>query len=681
MKAKAEKIGDRIWLRTSAPTPGLGQRIRGASFRKMDLCWTLPLRLDVCRMLRQEFPDLEIKDVLWDWAEAELAKEVHLTDLAAELTEVPLQRIPALYPAMAAALASRAYQTRATRFVATARSVLLGDTPGLGKTLEAISGILETGVEGPYLIVCPVGAMPVWWREIERWAPGQDAHIAQGSHARRAEIVENGTMFTNSWVIINQEMLRTITWWTCRQDHTELLASGWVPVTKKNAKQGTDYLVGERGEVSWRASDKPKSEIVTCGHESGKVKTEHVHQYPELFQQFDGKRTIPMTWGAVVIDESHNALIRLSGSPTQVRNGSRLLVTNPEGVRIACSGTPMRGRPYLLWGTLNWLRPKEHTGFWSWAQTYFEVESAGRFGGVTIGEVKPSMEALLDLALKGIMLRRTKQEVSPELPPKQMMGSPLDPRQPDSPIAVWLPLLPEQSRPYLEMQRSGTADVKGGQLNTVGALAELTRLKQLASACGKMTRKGKFKPALPSNKYEWLLQFLRELGICAEGGPITDSKVVVVSQFTSLMRTFAAGLMAEGVEVCGITGSVTGKRRQAVIDTFNAPGGPRVLFLQVKSGGVAITLDSADDMVFLDETHRPDDQEQAEDRINNRRPEEKVATRRYWYLRSENTVEEAIAALNASADKSQKKLLDGRRGVAYASAVFDYLEGKARAAD
>jgi hypothetical protein len=657
MKAKVEKIGDRIWLRTSAPTPGLGMRIHGASWRKMDQCWTFPLRLDVCRMIRDEFGEgLQIKPALTAWAREEATREALLADLGSALDAVPLQRVPQMWPRMAQALAKRPYQSRAVRYVTEGRNVLLADTPGLGKTLEAIAGILESGVEGPYLVVCPVVAGKVWDAEIARWTAGsdfpQETYWAKGGHAKRAETVLDGTFFSNSWVIINTEMLRTITWWIC-----------------PNAEHGETV-------ARWRACDKSKSAVVDCGHDSGKVRTVHEHVYPELFTQDSGGRRTPMKWGAVVMDESHDVLVRKTSTPTQVRNGARLLAVREDGLRIACSGTPLRGKGHQLWGTLNWLRPKQHPGFWSWANSYYHVSQSSVFGGTTVGELRPDREALLDKSLGGVMLRRTKAEVSPELPPKQYMGSPLDPRDPDSPIAVWLPMEAEQARAYLEMEKNGYADVQGGQLNSVGSLAEITRLKQFSSAYGRMTKKGSFKATLPSNKYSWLEQFLTELGIL-DGDGTGDSKVVVVSQFTGLLRAFAVELMAKGVEVCGITGAITGRKRDAVVEAFNGTGGPRVLFLQIKAGGVAITLDSADDMVFLDETWVPDHQEQAEDRINNRRPEERVATRRYWYLRSIGTVDEGIAAVNAAADESQKHLLDGRRGVAYSRAVFDYLKGRA----
>lgn len=653
MKALVELIGNRVWLRTSAPTPGLGGRIKGANWRNADKVWTLPLRLDVCQMLRAEFGDnMVIGDALTEWAHKEVAKQDKLAALGSTLTASALSRVPELYPVMAKALASRPYQSVGANFVASGRSVLLADEPGLGKTLEAIAGIAEAGVAGPYLIAAPLVAMTEWTRQIQRWHPGANVVVAKGSHAQRSAAV--GRVTDDTWLIINTDMIRTITWWVCNEDHMEFAGT--------DRAKTWNWI--ESGAVRWRASDKPKSGIINCGHELKRIKTVHDHKHFGLFAE---------PWGAIIMDEAHEVLIRLSGKPTMVRNGARLLPLRADGLKIACTGTPMRGKPHQLWGTLNWLRPKEHTGFWSWAETYFEVKSAGPFGGMVIGDLRPGREALMNQQLAGVMLRRTKKEVSPELPDKLYMGTPLNVGDESSPIAVWLPMEGAQARAYREMTQTGSAKVKGGTLDAVGALAEMTRLRQFATAYGSVNKKNKFKPTAPSNKLDWLIQFCRELGIVDGVG---EAKIVVVSRFTSVLRAFAVEMMKLGIEVAGVTGAVTGKRRDAVVDAFNGSGGPRVLFLNTKAGGVAITLDAADDMVFLDETDRPDDQTQAEARINNRRPEEKVAQRRYWYLRSLGSIDEAIAAINYRMDLDQHALIDGRRGVAYARAVFDYLEGK-----
>jgi len=638
-KVRVERSGERIWLRSASPV-ALKARIAGASYRPRQEAWTFPLRLDVCRLLRAEFPhSLEIGPDLWRWAKAETEKEAALTALGSTLAASTLERVPEVYPDMALALASRSYQSTAARFVAVGRSVGIFDTPGLGKTLESIAGIIESGARGPKLIVCPVTAMPVWRDEIHTRAPGEAVMLVDGSADRRHRRLDEAiAMAYEPWIIINSEMLRTKSFWRCK--------------------------CGQ----SWPASDKPKSAVVDCGDNPQYVKTIHKHYYPELFSR---------SWSAIVMDECHDTLVRLSGKPTQVRAGARLLISSPDGVRIAASGTPMRGKPYHLFGILQWLRPKEYTGFWSWAENYFDVRIASVFGGRTIGAVRPEREAILWKALDGVVIRRTKAEVSPELPPKQYMGTPLNPSVDGSPVAVWLPMSAAQARQYREMQKVGSARVKNGTLDAVGVLAELTRLKQFATSAGRFTKSGKYRAALPSNKFDWTLQFLREMNIADNDGTPALGKVVIGSQFVDVMRVFAMELMKHGVECVGITGKIKGKARQRAQDVFNDPTSPvNVMFLQTRTGGVSITLDVADDMIILDEMPDPDRQEQLEERINNRRPEEKIATRRYWYLKSVGSIDEDVAEVNAAMDQAQKSLIDGRRGVAYARMVFDHMEEK-----
>jgi SNF2 family DNA or RNA helicase len=536
---------------------------------------------------------------------------------------------------MADALRARSYQSTAARFVAEGRSVGIFDWPGLGKTLEAIAGIIEAGVRGPRLVVCPISANTAWAGELASRAPNAPYMMVDGNRATRINKLDTILCYEDPWIIINPEMLRTKTIWRCRVCKSE-----------------------------WRASEKPKSAVVDCGHRVEQIATVHEHSYPRLFAQ---------PYAAIVMDEAHDTLVRLSGTPTLVRAGARLLTLQQNGVKIACTGTPLRGKPHQLFGTLQWLRPKAYGGFWAWAENYFVVVPASRFGGLTVGSLRPEREKLLFQSLNGIIIRRTKEEVSPELPPKQYMGTPLGG---DGPTAVWLSLLPKQARAYKEMQKAGTAKVRSGYLDAVGLLAERTRLQQFSTAYGSMTGADRgFLADLPSNKYDWLAQFLRELNILDNDGTPALGKVVVVSRFTSVLRLFARELMKSGVKVLGITGRVKGKDRARAVETFNSKYGDcHVMFLQTKAGGVSVTLDAADDMVILDEYDDPDRQEQAEERINNRRPEERIATRRYWYLKSLGTIDEAIARTNLALDVEQKHMLDGRRGVAYSRAVFTALE-------
>jgi SNF2 family DNA or RNA helicase len=157
--------------------------------------------------------------------------------------------------------------------------------------------------------------------------------------------------------------------------------------------------------------------------------------------------------------------------------------------------------------------------------------------------------------------------------------------------------------------------------------------------------------------------FLAERGIY--GDPKLDdgdSKVVIASQFTSMINLWAEALRAKGIECLVMTGETNkGDAFARMQRQFQAKGGPRVLLLNTMAGGVSITLDAADDMAIMDETWVPDDQEQVEDRIHRTSRTDHQVT--IWYVRSEGTIERDLAGSNIIKDDRQKRSLDGRRGI------------------
>lgn len=640
MRVQATRVGERIMVRSTAPLK-LDRQVPGAYWSKMKQAWTLRLSLDNCRALRHAVgDDLEIMAPLWSWAKEATAKESQLASIGKNISGVDLERLCA-YPRMEKAIQSRPYQGAAAAFVAQGRRVLIADTPGLGKSLEAIAGAVESASQaaGPYLVCAPATSLDVVWRrELEMWMPDEaSVWVIEGSAAQRqrllADALDPRWDLSTTWVIVNIEMIRTKVWWEC------------------------PYC-----EQRWLASDRPRASIIDCGDDPKRALTIHEHKYPELFG---------IKWGGIIMDECHRSLVRKSGNPTQTRAGARLLETRADGIRVALSGTPMRGKPERLWGTLNWLRPETYTSYWNWVQQYWDVDKTL---GFEIGNMRRDRMADLFKSLDGIMIRRTKEEVSPELPRKQYMGTPLDPADPESPVAVWLDMGKEQARAYKEMLSAGSARVEGGTLNAIGILAEMTRLKQFAN-CYMDINNDDVRPSLPSNKFDWLVQFLTERNLIDPDDAPTG-KVVVVSQFTKVLELFAGALFKLGVNPLFITGGQTPQKRAEMVDAFNDPrSGFNIMFLNTTAGGVAITLDAADDMVFIDETHVPDEQEQAEDRINNRRPEEKVVARRYWYLKSLGTIDEEITHSNIILDDRQKMVLDGRRGVDYMKRVYLWAAG------
>lgn len=631
--ALVERADNRIVL-SGVYVKDLGKRIPGAYWSGYRRRWTLPLTLETCKQLREVFgQQLQIGPGLWAWARAEKEQRAKLGELGAAL-DGQLTVLPRLAPFLTKAMDVRKYQRPAVRFIVEGRNVLIADDPGLGKTLEAIGGIVESELPGPYLVVTPKTAVEsVWAREVPRWVPDAKVLTVPDGRETRDKLLDDFVkdQSDRTWVLIHPEMARTKSWWRCRR-------------------------CGEN--TQWTTKPTP---ILKCKHVKDDVGVElwHDHTFPQLFS---------VEWGAMVVDESHDSLVRKSGTPTQRRRGLEMLgkLVRPNGLKIAMSGTPFRGKPFQLWGTLNWLDEKRYGGFWRWAQQFWEL---GGYSGYEIGRMIPEREPMLWDSLKPILLRRTKLEVADDLPPKTHVGTPLDPSDEGSPRGIWLPMDSKQQKLYEQMARLSSVKLPGGMLDAIGPLAQLTRLRQLATSCGEMA--GDFWPVLPSNKFDYIIELLGQLGYPDD--PIT--KLVIVSQFTKTLKAFDQAITKHykgWLRTCLLSGAVTGNRRKEMIDSFNSEAGPPLMFMNIKVGGTAITIDSADHMVMVDETRNPDDMTQVEDRIH------RVSNPRpvfYHYLRSKGTVDVGTALVAADRSEEGRRLLDKRREVEYAQRVMELSRG------
>lgn len=656
MSVYLEKRGRRITVTSSEPLPGLKSTIPGA-YQTVSGAWTVPLSIESCKLLRGKYGQrLRIGTELRRWAKGVQDSRAYMAELAAS-EDAELEYLPEAAPRLARAMSRRKYQRVGVRYIADNPSTLVADEPGLGKTLMAMGGILEAQIPGPYLVVAPkTAADSVWRREITRWLPDEHrAIILPDLWYDRDRKIRLSRYGKHTWLIVHPEIVLVQAWWLC-----------------------------ECGKRTVQTNHQQRT--LDCGHvRDRKTKKITEPRYPKIFD---------IEWGAIIVDESHESLIRRKGTPTQRRRGLDMLRVRADGIKLAMSGTPFDSKPHQLWGTLNWLDSGQYSAFHRWAELYWEKGSKSNF--FQIGEFREDREKMLWDSLSAIALRRTKIEVAKDLPPKIYVGSPLEPSDEDSPVGIWLEMEDKQADAYAQMEATSVAELESGRLEAITALAELTRLKQLACSYGKLeyklvrvrdpdTRewntenKQIYTPELPSNKFKWTVEMLEEWGY--PDRPLTG--VVIVSFFTGILTTFGAGIekhfkTKENSPLCtAITGRTPSKHRRAIIDRYNsAPkGSPRVMLLNVKAGGTAITLDSADHTIFISETRIPDQQLQAEDRTH------RISNPRqclYFYLRSLGTVDVGTALVNQEASRATHRLLDQRRGVDYMRQVLDLSRGPAQ---
>ena len=616
MAVYIERNGNRIWAEipyANGRGPIDAKRVDGYRWNKPNKVWTYPLDLHTCRALRRVFKEhLEIGPDLTAWARNEIERETQLARTAglALDTTLPLPNVERLAPDMAQAMYSRGFQTVAAVWGATNRTYLLADVPGLGKSIEAFGGLLEGNiVAGRVLIIAPKTAVRLTWEaEVKKWL-GDLARVfvAQGTREQRQRVIAehwsaDPTTHLNI-LIVNAEMLR------------------W---RKANERKGI------------------KPEI----------------QYPMLFD---------VEWDAIIGDEVHKYLMRSnprSDNVSQVGYGFQQLKHAEDGMRIALTGTPMKGKPKNLWPTLHWLRPGTYTSQWNWMGRYYKWEpnQYSTSGKTYTDELLEDAELQLAQDLQNIMLRRTKDElhkINPEWAPP-----------PKSYIDVFVDLTPAERKAYRRIEDLAEIHFKNQIMTVNGLLAEMTRLKQAAGSTLAL-EDGKVRLSLPSAKVDWLLDdFLPSRGITGdlktEQG---QNKVIIASQFTQWIDLAHGALLDAGIACFKLTGATPDRERERQVRMFQEnPNSARVFLLNTNAGGVSLTLDAADDVVIVDETWNPDDQLQVEDRAHRTSRTDHYVN--ITYVRSRGTIEEDIAAANINKDQVQHSILDAARGVEWARAKY-----------
>lgn len=135
-----------------------------------------------------------------------------------------------------------------------------------------------------------------------------------------------------------------------------------------------------------------------------------ITNYEMLVKHFDRLKKVP--WDCVISDEAHYVKNEKSNRSKAVRK-----VSTKADKLIGLTGTPMpNGRPYDLWGIINWLDPHEWPNKQDFLYRYCDPQDTywGRtYDGAT------NMEELNTILRSNLMIRRLKKDVLKDLPPKQ----------------------------------------------------------------------------------------------------------------------------------------------------------------------------------------------------------------------------------------------------------------------
>ena len=248
---------------------------------------------------------------------------------------------------------------------------------------------------------------------------------------------------------------------------------------------------------------------------------------------------------------------------------------------------------------------------------------------------------LLAKAMRPVILRRTKDQVAPELPPRveQTLEVELEPAQ----RKFYDALLARYRRSVLER-----VDSVGIQRARMHVLEALLRLRQ--AACHPVLADPS-RPELPSAKLDALLPALAE--VVDEG-----HKAVVFSQFTSFLSLVRRRLDEDGLRYEYLDGQT--RDREARVDRFQSDASIPLFLVSLKAGGHGLNLTAADYVYLLDPWWNPAVEAQAIDRTHRIGQTRRVIATR---LVARATIEEKILALQASKRALADAILAADNGV------------------
>jgi superfamily II DNA or RNA helicase len=346
------------------------------------------------------------------------------------------------------------------------------------------------------------------------------------------------------------------------------------------------------------------------------------------------ERLSEVRWHTIVLDEAQaikNMDTRRSAAVMQL-NGD---------FRIATTGTPIENHLGELWNIFRFLNP-HYLG---------SIDSFNRRFAGPIERGDDDAREKLKRVIKPFILRRRKEQVMKELPPK-------------TEVILRVDLNEEERAVYEAVRRSAIESLAGvsGANRRFQIFAALTRLRRVCCSAALAVpeeRRDEFAEvsSAPSAKMEAFLELLAEI---RQGG----HRALVFSQFVSHLSLIRAQLDKDGVPYQYFDGATPPDERTKRVAAFQAGEGDCFL-ISLKAGGMGINLTAADYVIHMDPWWNPAVEEQASDRAHRIGQSRPVTVYR---LVARDTVEERIVDLHAWKKDLAESLLEGSSEALHLSA-------------
>lgn len=281
------------------------------------------------------------------------------------------------------------------------------------------------------------------------------------------------------------------------------------------------------------------------------------------------------------IDEEH-ALKNRKAQRTQKILLAKDALFKSVNQTIALTGTPITKNPVDIWPICRALCPESiapYLNYWDFVKQFCQVKDSP-FGKEIVGSKN---EAELKVRLRStFMIRRTKQQVLPQLPKTQFQIITLEKNKETGKI-----IKKEQALPKDELELA----LKKHTVKADGHLATLRKELGLA-------------------KISQCVEFIKDQ-------LESEEKIVVFAWHTDVIATLAHELREADIGTVIVTGGTSDEQRQKSVECFQTNKDCRVFIGNILAAGEGITLNKASRIIFVESSWLPKDIKQASSRCEN----------------------------------------------------------------
>lgn len=332
-----------------------------------------------------------------------------------------------------------------------------------------------------------------------------------------------------------------------------------------------------------------------------KVLVLHGAERQQYFNQLMDYDVIISSYPLLVRDEEiltqHHYHVMILDEAHYIKNPNTKMAQSARKInakhRFCLTGTPMENNLSELWSLFHFMMPAFLGHYKDFNKNYrhpIEKENDQTLKMKLINRVKP------------FILRRLKTEVAKELPEKTttMIHIDMDTAQEKVYEAVRLTMQENIRKIIAE---------KGFNRSHIHILEALLKLRQICCHpkllnSENMNNKIKNVDKIPSAKFDYLMETVPDM--LREG-----RKILIFSQFTSMLDLIGDGLKQQGIAWTKLTGKT--RKREEAIEQFQS-GVVSVFLISLKAGGVGLNLTTADTVIHYDPWWNPAAEEQASDR-------------------------------------------------------------------